>query len=138
MTKKNPNPSNRIPTQEELAADWITAKQVERIAIDNRLEIERRMLALVEVPEKGTVRISLPSGSAVKITTGYDTKWNQEALVVVHENWPTDGFPFPFISDFKPQPFVLNALRERYPESYEKLVQDAAIQKPKKPSFSVD
>ncbi len=128
---KKQNLDNYIPlTIGELTEGWLLAKKVEQDANQRRLTIERQIVALCELPEKGTT--TLPTG--LKVVTGYTEKWDQQVLDDAAGNW-TSELPFPFKTEYKPVKALLDIIEVNDTHKYKEL-QKAVTVTPSKPSFS--
>jgi hypothetical protein len=118
----------------KLVQAWIEAKNQEDKAKDTRLSIEEKLFTALEsdIPDKGSIRIE-----GIKITTGYNDNWDQEALQTIRKTWPPSFPPFPFKEELKADGKAITYLRKSMPAAYGR-IEPALEQKAKKPSFSTD
>jgi hypothetical protein len=112
---------------------WKMAKRMKDDWAEQQLVIESEIYQLVEkqLPEKGTHTLD----TGMKIVTGHSEEWDQPILSLAYEKWAAP-VPFPFTGVWKPDGKAIAYLREKWPETYEK-IRPALTLKPKKPSFSV-
>lgn len=101
-------------TLKELSTLWLAAKQLERSAQAERIQIEEQIIALCDTKEEGSSTQDL--GNGVKITTTGKLTYKAD-LAVLDEL--TDGWP----EDFKPvkitlklEESVLKHIRRNEPE----------------------
>jgi hypothetical protein len=77
-------------TIEALSSAWVECKRQEEEANRKRLEIEQELcqLARREIPAQGSATLG-----SVKVTTGFDRKWDVEVLTQIYRTKPP-VFPF--------------------------------------------
>ena len=126
------------PIYFELVKKWQDLKNQEKIANENRLEVEREILLLVkdELKDKGTNNFP----ASLKITTGFNAEWSQEKIFEVYDNCIMGGLwlPFfPFDKQWKENNKKLSILKEDHLDLFNKYFADALTLKPKKPAFEI-
>lgn len=119
------------PNIKALKDKWIEAKANEDAARKERLQVEQWLVDLMgkDLPEKGTTKVC----EGMKVTTGYNEKWDQELLADILKN--ISYAPFEVV--YKPIRSELDALQKMHPKDWMTL-QRALEVTPKKPSFKVE
>lgn len=113
---------------EQLQKDWVELKATEDKAKKLRLEVEKKIVEISDLPEKGTKEIC----NGLKVTTGMSISYDQDALMKLYRSGKIPNFPFK--KEFKPVAAELKYLSDNFPEQFD-LIEECATSKPKKPAF---
>jgi hypothetical protein len=127
---------NKPATLADMVAAWKFHKREEIASNEARGLVEAEILKYLrendqELPEKGTTKLE----EGLKITTGIDTKWDQEILAKLAEKWPKAGPPWPFTTEYKPDNDQIKYLQANVKAIWDRL-KEACVEREKKPSFS--
>lgn len=116
-------------TLEGLTSKWLEYKQLEAEANRKRLEVEQEIcqLAKENIPAQGTATLG-----SIKITTGFDRKWDVEILTQIYKKTPP---AFPFKIDWKEDRNKSKKLEVDKPEIMALFVPALTIRE-KKPAFA--
>lgn len=119
-------------TLDSLKAGWRRAKADEEAAREQRVAIERRMVALLGdlVPQEGTFH-----QSGLSISTGYNRKWDQARLTSLAA--VIDEAYWPFIHEWKEDRKASRVFEEKFPDLW-KHIASALTLTPAKPSVKVE
>ena len=121
---------------DQLAYDFTNAKVEEAKANEARLEIERKLLKLLEKKDEGTVTVKTDYFK-ISATFGIDRKVDPEIAASLSQEMDEEQY----CRLFKWTPGIdlkeLRYLEERNPEVY-RLAAKAITAKPKKPSLKVE
>ncbi len=121
---------------DDLTRSWQYAKDQVEVAKELLLSVEYEIWSTVgaAVPEKGTTNFD----SGLKIETGFAEKWDQEMLAEICSHWGehTQGYLWPFKTEYKKDGKRLELLKEMDPAAYNAVMLALTMQK-KKPAFSV-
>jgi hypothetical protein len=117
-------------TVETLSAQWVECKRLEAEANQRRLEIEKEICELAKnnMPAQGTVKLG-----GLKITTGFDRKWDTEVLTDIYRTRPP---VFPFKVSWKEDRRTTSKLEIEQAEVMSMFMPALTI-KEKKPSFTI-
>lgn len=115
----------------ELIEKWHSAKLAEKAAQNDRLNIEKQIAELVDLPENGPTDI----GDGMKINTGYTRKWDQEKLAELKTVADLPERLFPFKIEFKEDANKAKYIQQNEPQLWEYFL-DALTLTPKKPAFT--
>ena len=99
-----------------LAHKWAIAKQKEEAGRDERVEIERQILALHPAREEGSETFATPMGAKIQLTGKLTYKADVAKLVELTQHWPVDAKPIK--TEVKADESILKALREHSPEAW--------------------
>ena len=99
-----------------LANKWAIAKQKEEAARDERVEIEKQILALHPAREEGSETFATPMGAKIQLTGKLTYKADVAKLVELTQHWPVDAKPIK--TEVKADESILKALREHSPEAW--------------------
>jgi hypothetical protein len=115
---------------EDLSSEWARYKRLEAEANLRRLEVEQELcrLARDEIPMQGTARLG-----CVKVTTGFDRKWDAEILTDIYRTKPP---VFPFKVNWKEDRKTTSKLEVEHAELMAMFMPALTI-KEKKPSFTI-
>lgn len=78
---------------DQLATLWGIAKQKEDAARDERVDIEKQILALHPAREEGSETFATPAGAKITLTGKVSYKANVDALITLTAGWPADVRP---------------------------------------------
>lgn len=82
-----------METIDQLATLWAIAKQKEDAARDERVGIEKQILALHPAREEGSETFATPAGAKITLTGKVSYKANVDALITLTAGWPADVRP---------------------------------------------
>lgn len=118
-------------TLAELEICWIALKADETEAKNQRLEIEQAIVERFgdQLKDRGTTNLS-----HLKVSQGVSKTYDQEKLAEIADAIPENLFPFN--PTYKEDPNGVKYIQQTFPDVW-RLILDAVIEKPKKPSFSV-
>lgn len=125
-----------VPVLDQVAFEWIKAKKAEVEANRDRLEIEKRLLDLLEKKEEGTVSTKTEFYK-VSVTFGVDRKVDSEIARSLADEMDREQYERVF--KWKPEISIteLKHLRDNKPEVFRQ-VSRALTAKPTKPSVKVE
>ncbi len=115
------------PSIEDLANEWIDAKDRELAAQARRREIEAQMLDLVEVPLGSTV-----NAGPLSVSVREKRVWDQDHLEELHFTYGTTAWPFKL--EWKEDRKLSRALEELAPDVWVAL-RTALTVTPARPSW---
>lgn len=101
---------------DELAIKWSIAKQKEDKARDERVEVERQIIALHPAREEGSETFATPQGVKISLTGKLTYKVDMTKLLAITSNWPEEARPVK--TEVKADESILKALREHSPEAW--------------------
>lgn len=78
---------------DQLATLWAIAKQKEDAARDERVDIEKKILALHPAREEGSETFATPAGAKITLTGKVSYKVNVDSLITLTAAWPADVRP---------------------------------------------
>lgn len=99
-----------------LANKWAIAKQKEEAGRDERVEIEKQILALHPAREEGSETFATPMGAKIQLTGKLTYKADVTKLLAITANWPEEARPIK--TEVKADESILKALREHSPEAW--------------------
>lgn len=117
---------------EVLVNQWKVFKDTENSAKDKRLEVEEKILSLVEKPNMGSLKLG-----DIKISFGTSVKWDNSKLLSIidlEKAKNDDNFPFKIELTEDKKKMVSYAIE--FNENYQKL-SEFRTEVEKKPSFSL-
>lgn len=119
-------------TLDSLKAGWRRAKADEEAAREQRVAIERRMVALLGdlVPQEGNFH-----QSGLSISTGYNRKWDQARLTSLAA--VIDEAYWPFKPEWREDRRASRVFEERFPDMWRHLT-SALTLTPAKPVVKVE
>lgn len=119
----------------QLAADWLRAKEVERMAVEERRQLEDRMKSLIGIAEnlEGT-ETAIPTGYTIKVTGRIDRKVDAD---LVQELAAEHGLTEHLSSLFRWKPEINLTQWRNASELITKALAPAITAKPGRPSFSI-
>lgn len=82
-----------METIDQLATLWGIAKKKEDDARDERVDIEKQILALHPAREEGSETFATPAGAKITLTGKVSYKANVDALITLTAGWPADVRP---------------------------------------------
>ncbi len=82
-----------METIDQLATLWAIAKQKEDAARDERVGIEKQILALHPAREEGSETFATPAGAKITLTGKVSYKANVDTLLTLTAAWPADVRP---------------------------------------------
>lgn len=120
---------------EALAAEWLAAKKIEQQATENRIDIEKKILALIPAKEEGSSSHKLGNGLTVRLTGKLSYRCNIEALRSITSSWPEEARPLRTKLELD-EP-ILRAIRQDRPDLW-KQISPAVTVKPAKTNVVVE
>ena len=123
------------PDLDQLAESWIMQKKCEEGARQKRLEIEQRMLPLLEQKVEGQATTTTRHNKKIVVKKRIKRSFDAKALSQIRNQIPTDMLPLK-ISE------VLDVKRMKYlqnnePETF-KLFERCIVSQPEKPNISIE
>lgn len=106
-------------TMDELATLWVNAKQKEDAGRDDRVAIEKLIIAMHPAREEGSETFATPGGAKISLTGKLTYKVDVHQLIALTANWPADAQPFK--TEVKADESILKALREHSPEAWRQI-----------------
>lgn len=110
---------------------WLTCKQAENEARQDRLNVEAQIL---EHPDALLKEVGSTTLGQIKVTTGYTRSFDQEKLAEAINEVPAELWPFK--SEYKEIKAGTDYLERNEPELWEQ-IRPALTIKPKKAAFAV-
>lgn len=104
---------------DELAIKWSIAKQKEDKARDERVEVERQIIALHPAREEGSETFATPQGVKISLTGKLTYKVDMTKLLAITSNWPEEARPVK--TEIKADESILKALREHSPDAWRQI-----------------
>lgn len=101
---------------DELAIKWSIAKQKEDKARDERVDVEKQIIALHPAREEGSETFATPQGVKISLTGKLTYKVDMTKLMAITANWPEEARPVK--TEIKADESILKALREHSPEAW--------------------
>lgn len=127
--------SNNVNDAERLAAEWLAAKKIEQQATENRIDIEKKILALIPAKEEGSSTTKLANGLSVKVTGKLSYKANIESLRSITSSWPEEARPLRTKLELD-EP-ILRAIRQDRPDLWKQIAPAVSV-KPAKTNVVVE
>ena len=121
---------------QSLSAEWLTAKSIEREAMEDRRQIEDAMLSLIGLPEafEGTESAEAPGGYEIKMMGRLNRKIDAEALQeIAAENGITEHLS----TLFRWKPSIDAKRWAAADENITRPLLDAITTTPGRPSFAI-
>lgn len=104
---------------DELAIKWSIAKQKEDKARDERVDVERQIIALHPAREEGSETFATPQGVKISLTGKLTYKVDTTQLLAITANWPEEARPVK--TEIKADESILKALREHSPDAWRQI-----------------
>lgn len=125
-----------MKTMEQMAAEWLEAKEAERVAIEKRRDLEdaMRKTASIRDDTEGTETLAL-EGFRVKVVGRIDRKVDSDKL---QELAAEHGLTEHLSRLFRWKPEISMALWKAADESITKPLAGAITAKPGRPSFTIE
>lgn len=126
------------PEYKELVDQWAIEKASESQANARRLEVERKLLAIVGIDLRESGTNNFPNN--LKILTGLNATCDREKVAHLYNQFnyaPLSNYVFPFKIKYEPDLKKLEELRKNNTEIYNNYIADCVTIKPKKPAFEV-
>ncbi|QQX80834.1 hypothetical protein JK628_02880 [Shewanella sp. KX20019] len=122
-------------TYEQLKSEWQELKDAEKRIKDQRVELEAQILQQRPIAD---ALLKKPEGShsfyGLKITTGFNRKFDAPILDKIRHEIPADLWPFK--TEYKEIRKGTKYLEDFHPELWEKIRESLEL-KDKKPTFSI-
>lgn len=122
-----------LPTLEHLRTQLREAKATEAEATLKRIAIEETILnhprVVSELSDEGTVTFD----GAIKVSTGFTRKWDQDSLTTLAAQ--VDPAYWPFKTEFKEDRRAARVVEERFPALWDQ-VRQALTLTPRKPTVT--
>ena len=103
-----------MKTLEDLSAEWMVAKQEERMANAKRVNIENEILEVMKPNKDGRTTRKLDNGFSIVATAKTNFKTDLSALEVIVSDW--DQVLVPLKTKIELDESKLKALRESHPK----------------------
>lgn len=110
---------------DELALKWSIAKQKEDAARDERVDVEKQIIALHPAREEGAETFSTPNGVKISLTGKLTYKADMTKLLAITASWPEEARPIK--TEVKADESILKALREHSPEAWKQLAEAVTV-----------
>ena len=125
-----------MKTMEQMAAEWLEAKEAERVAIDKRRELEDTMRKTASIRDdvEGTETLAL-EGFRVKVVGRIDRKVDADK---VQELAAEAGLTDHLSTLFRWKPEINMAIWKATDDSITKPLASAITAKPGRPSFTIE
>jgi len=125
-----------MKTMEQMAAEWLEAKEAERVAVEKRRDLEdsMRKVASIRDDTEGTETLAL-EGFRVKVVGRIDRKVDADK---VQELAAEHGLTDHLSTLFRWKPEINMAIWKAADESITKPLAAAITAKPGRPSFTID
>ena len=121
-------------TLEELAEDWLIAKQAEKNANYRRLEVEEALLGLLGAnADEGTFNRKLRNGLRIKARYSLNYKGDYELINPLVQGWDVNERPFKTVVDEA----ALKRIRNDSPERWKRIAIGVTV-KPAKTSITIE
>lgn len=102
-----------------LALKWSIAKQKEDAARDERVDVEKQILALHPAREEGSETFATPQGAKISLTGKLTYKADMDKLLAITASWPEEARPIK--TEIKADESILKALREHSPDAWRQI-----------------
>ena len=123
-----------MDTIDQLATLWGIAKQKEDAARDERVDIEKQILALHPAREEGSDTFATPAGAKITTTGKISYKVNVDTLITLTAAWPADVRPIKVKTEADES--KLRAIRQESPKLWSQIA-TAVETKPAKTGVSI-
>lgn len=125
-----------MSTLEQMAAEWLAAKEAERQATDKRRDLEDKMRKLAGIKDdvEGTETLA-PAGFKIKVVSRIDRKVDADK---VQELAAEHGLTDHLSTLFRWKPEINMAIWKATDESITKHLAGAITAKPGRPSFTIE
>jgi hypothetical protein len=125
-----------MKTMEQMAAEWLEAKEAERVAIDKRRELEDTMRKTASIRDdvEGTETLAL-EGFRIKVVGRIDRKVDADK---VQELAAEHGLTDHLSTLFRWKPEINMAIWKATDDSITKPLASAITAKPGRPSFTIE
>ena len=110
---------------DELANKWAIAKQKEDAARDERVDVEKQIIALHPAREEGAETFATPNGVKISLTGKLTYKADMTKLLAITASWPEEARPIK--TEVKADESILKALREHSPEAWKQLAEAVTV-----------
>ena len=110
---------------DELALMWSIAKQKEDAARDERVDVEKQIIALHPAREEGAETFATPNGVKISLTGKLTYKADMTKLLAITASWPEEARPIK--TEVKADESILKALREHSPEAWKQLAEAVTV-----------
>lgn len=118
-----------------LAQMWSNAKQKEDAARDERVDIEKKILAMRPAKEEGSESFKTSTGVKITLTGKIIYKANVEQLQALTRAWPDDARPIKV--EVKADESKLKAIRQNRPDLW-KTIAGAVETRPAKTNVAIE
>lgn len=108
-----------------LAHKWSIAKQKEEAGRDERVEIEKQILALHPAREEGSETFATPQGVKISLTGKLTYKADVAKLQELTANWPEEARPIK--TEVKADESKLKVIRSMAPEAWAQIAQAVTV-----------
>lgn len=123
-----------MDTIDQLATLWSIAKGKEDAARDERVDIEKQILALHPAREEGSETFATPAGAKITLTGKLSYKVNVDSLLTLTAAWPADVRPIKVKTEADES--KLRAIRQESPKLWAQIA--AAVEtKPAKTGVAI-